>query len=409
VLYTVPSLVIASITDSGTGRFRVATTAPHNLTATTAVHLSACGTASGIWMPVIVSPTQFDLAGSVFAAGAVAGELRMSENCCGEFYDNEIDGIDGDREFAPGNRPYGAGLYIQGAGGIVAHDNVFRRTNLQTNSETLTPASIGVNQATGHIQVTGGASIDSGYSAVSLKCLGGFGSVFVGGGLQVIRPVRDTLRVASGRNVTVDGIESRPGQDSLSGRVRTDTAGTNVRIRNITFPDWNVTAVSNAFELNDLTDYEFVGCSVNNLKPAAQVFEGLRVINCANGLVQGNAIRGNASAYNAGRFNNVTNTLIEGNRFQMTPDGAARETVTMLGTCTGTEYTSTNQHAGGRMNNSSTGGAMHTREPTANSGGKTRQPGDTITNTNPGVGGVAVWVKTAASAGALNWQALTLA
>ena len=81
----------------------------------------------------------------------------------------------------------------------------------------------------------------------------------------------------------------------------------------------------------------------------------------------------------------------------------------MSGVCTGTIYTNDNLHFAGRMGNASTGGAMHTRESSNISGGKTRQQGDTITNTVTGVGAAAIWVKTAASAGGSNWQALTLA
>jgi hypothetical protein len=60
------------------------------------------------------------------------------------------------------------------------------------------------------------------------------------------------------------------------------------------------------------------------------------------------------------------------------------------------------------MSNNSSGGAMHTREANNTSGGKVRQAGDSITNTRPRVGGAALWIKTAPSAGALDWQVLTL-
>jgi len=409
VMYTVPSLVVNSITDNGSGLFRVGCTTDHKFTDGEKIHLTSSGTASGIWEVSVVSPTAFDLVGSVFVAGATTGgDLRPSENCAGTFNNNVFDTIHASREFAPGNKPYGSAIYVQGAGGITGSGNVMRNTGLETNSETLAPGAIGINMATGPIHLTGGSISDTGYSAVSIKNTNGFGPIFVGGGLKITRPTRDSVRVINGRNVIVDGVDVHPGPASLSGRVRVNDVNDLV-LKNIVFPRFDVTASSNAFEIDNVDRFEVSGCRVVNVKPAAQTFEALRILNSDFGIVMGNMIDGGASAFTAARFTAVTNTLISNNLFRMTADGAARETVSLIGTCTGTVYELSNQHFGGRMSNASTGGAMHTRESTANSGGKTRQAGDTITNTNPGAGGVAIWVKTAASAGGTNWQGLTLA
>lgn len=409
VLYTRASLKVTRIGDNGSGAFRVTTSEPHGVLQGEAVHLSACGAADGIWSTRAISPTELDLLGSAHSSAVSLGILSLSESCAGRFNDNQIDGIEGSREYQPGNRPYGAGLYVQSAGGVFAHNNVFRRTNLQTNSETLTPASIGISSPTGMVQITGGSAIDSGRTAVSVKCGQACGQVFIGGGLQIVRPRGDAIRLHSPRHVTLDGIDVTVSADSSSGRLRSDAAGSHVAIRNVTLRDFNVAASSNAIEINALDHFEFVGNRVNSSKPAGAVFEAVKFTGCSRGIVAGNALLGGLSAHTALSVRSTTHTTIENNRIQMTPDGAGRETVSLSGVCTGTVYGVSNDDAGGRMGNTSSGGAMHTRARTNDSGGKMRQPGDSITNTHPVPGGVAVWIKTAASAGSLHWQALTLA
>lgn len=408
VLYTRASLLVTRLTDNGSGAFRVSTSAPHGVVLGEAVHLSDCGPANGIWTTVAVSATELDLVGSAYSAASSLGILSLSESCAGQFSDNVIDGIDGSREYQPGNKPYGAGLYVQSAGGVVAHHNVFRRTNLQTNSETLTPASIGINAPTGPVQISGGSAIDSGRAAVSVKCGKAHGPVFIGGGLQIIRPRGDAIRLHSPRNVTLDGIDVTVSADSTSGRLRSDAAGSQVAIRNVRLRDFNVAAASNAFDISDLNHFEFVGNSVNNAKPLGAVFEAAKFTGCSNGSIAGNRFQGGLSAYTALSIRATTHTSIENNRSQMTADSAGRETVSMAGVCTGTAYGVSNDHASGRIGNTSSGGAMHTRDSNNASGGKVRQAGDTITNTLPSVGGTAVWIKTAASAGTLDWQALKM-
>jgi hypothetical protein len=406
VLYTRASLRVTRIGANGAGGLRVATHEPHGVLQGEAVHLSDCGRADGIWATTAISPTELDLVGSAHATDVALGILSLSESCAGQFHHNVIDGIDGSREYAPGNKPYGAGLYVQSAGGVFAHNNVFRRTNLQTNSETLTPASIGISSPTGTVQVTGGSAIDSGRTAVSVKCGKAHGPVFIGGGLQIVRPRGDAIRLHSPRNVTLDGIDVTVSADSSSGRLRSDAAGSHVAIRNVKMRDFNVAAASNAIEIHSIEHFEFTGNSVNSTKPAGAVFEAVKFSGCSRGTIAHNAMLGGLSAHTALSIRATTHTAVDNNRIQMSPDSAGRETVSLSGVCTGTVYSNSNDHAGGRMANTSSGGAMHTREANNSSGGKVRQPGDTITNTRPGAGGIAVWIKTAASAGPLDWQAL---
>ena len=408
VLYTRASLKVTRISDNGSGAFRVTTSEPHGVEQGEAVHLSDCVQADGIWSTTAITPTELDLMGSSYSPPTTLGILSLSVLCARRVNDNVIEGIDGSREYQPGNRPYGAGLYVQSAGGVFAHNNVFRRTNLQTNSETLTPASIGISSPTGMVQVTGGSAIDSGRTAVSVKSGKAHGQVFIGGGLQIVRPRGDAIRLHSPRNVTLDGIDVTVSADSSSGRLRSDAAGSHVAIRNVRLRDFNVVAASNAIEINALDHFEFVGNSVNGTKPQDAVFEAAKFTGCSNGIIAGNTFRGGLSAYTALTIRATTHTSIDNNRIQMTPDSAGRETVSMTGVCTGTVYGNSNDHASGRMANTSSGGAMHTREANNSSGGKVRQTGDTITNTRPRDGGTAVWIKTAPSAGPLDWRALKL-
>lgn len=96
----------------------------------------------------------------------------------------------------------------------------------------------------------------------------------------------------------------------------------------------------------------------------------------------------------------------------MQDDGAAREAVNMANTCTGTVFHRDNDVLATdgtepRMTNTSTGGQMHTRAVSNVSGGKTRQIGDTIENTDYADTEALFWIKTAVSTAALDWKALT--
>jgi hypothetical protein len=71
----------------------------------------------------------------------------------------------------------------------------------------------------------------------------------------------------------------------------------------------------------------------------------------------------------------------------------------MSGTCTGTVYTADNVDVGARMENSSTGGKMHTRSTSNASGAKARRVGDTILNTAPWATGTFAWVRIADGTG----------
>jgi hypothetical protein len=224
--------------------------------------------------------------------------------------------------------------------------------------------------------------------------------------------VGTAVRILDGNKVSVENIQIYPGPDSAGGRFLTDISGaskaTDVYLKNITFPDYYSLNSSNAFEIADIDGFSIVGCSVRNMNPASRSFECLRVTRCDNGVVTGNYMDGKASAFNSARFTDVTNTVIDSNFFRMTPDGAARETVNMNGTCTGTIFTENNIDGGGRMGNTSTGGQMQTRATGNSSGGKTRQIGDTIANTAPAPGGTYKWVKIAVSAGSSDWERVAI-
>lgn len=77
----------------------------------------------------------------------------------------------------------------------------------------------------------------------------------------------------------------------------------------------------------------------------------------------------------------------------MTDSVSTRPCVTMSGTCTGTSYGRSNHNSIARMENTSTGGRMDTRDSVSTSGGKTRQNGDEIWNTAPAAGGTMGWVR----------------
>lgn len=412
--YTLSSIIPSSYADNGSGEYRVTCTADHGLVTGDWITLrDSSGTANGYWQITKISDTVFDLNGSTYAATSVSSDnVRPAVSCSAVVSNNIVDTIQGDREFAPGNRPYGSGFYVQAAGMIDCTGNIFRRTNLNSNSQTLTPASIGINAAVGPVNITGNIIEDCGYEAVSIKQLDGYAPVHVSG-LQITGVMNGVaFRVQDGNKVSVENVQIYPGPDSNGGRFITSITGaskaTDVYMKNITFPEHYSLNSSNAFEINDVDGFSIIGCSVRNLNPASRSFECLRVSRCDNGVVSGNYMDGKASAYNCARFTDVTNTIIDSNFFRMTPDGAARETVLMSGTCTGTIFTEDNIDGGGRMSNVSTGGQMHTRAAVNNSGGKTRQIGDTITNTAPTTGGTSKWVKVAVSAGGLNWENVTI-
>lgn len=415
VFYTLDGIVPSSYTDNGAGAYRVTCTANHGLETGAWITLrGSTGTANGYWQITKINDNTFDLNGSVYAPTTVTNDrVFPAVSCSAVVSNNIIDGVQGDREVSPGNRPYGAGIYVQGAGTINCTGNIFRRTNLSTNSQTLTPASIGVNAASGPFTVNGNLVEACGYEAVSLKCYTQYAPIIVSG-LQITGVINSTaVRIQDGYNVSIDSVQILPGPNSLGGRfvagLSNASKAYDVYIRNVSYPAYSCVSSTNAFEIADTDGFSFIGCTIRNLKPASQSFECLRILRCDNGVVANNYIDGKASAYIAGVFTSVTNTVIDGNYFRMTADGAARETVLMSGTCTGTTFMNTNIDNDGRMGNTSTGGKMHTRSDNNLSGGKTRQIGDSIVNTSPTAAGTAMWVKIAVSSGGSDWQRLILA
>lgn len=390
VSYTLKTLDVSAIADNGSGVFRVTSDAAHNLTDGDKVHLRDCGDASGVWEVDVQTSTTFDLVGSVYSASVSNGEIRLSENCGGYFAGNLIDGVDADREFTVGNQPYGAGFYVQSSGGIVAEGNIFRRTNLNSNSESLAPGSIGINGATGPVTFTGGGIFDSGYHAMSIKQNGHFGWVRIGGGGMIIsRCERDSISMKTPRFTTLFDIEIETKADATSGRIVATNEvvrGNDLILRNIVCHDFNVTGVSNFLELNEIDVLTVRGVKCINSKPAAQSFEVARIKDCTKADVSLNDFDGGDSAFPALVIDGVTDSNFRANRIRMQDDGAARPAVDMKGTCTGTVYHRDNDALAtdgteARMQNQSTGGQMHTRAATSSSGGKTRQIGDTIENT----------------------------
>ena len=386
--------------------------ANHNMVTGDRVPLGACGDASGIWTVTVIDASNFDLDDSVRTATVSNGAFRMSENCSGYFAGNTIEDVDGFLDAGGGNFPYGAGFYVQAAGGVIGYGNTFLRTNKQTNIHTLSPGSIGINGATGPVSFDGGWIRDSGYSGIFTT--GGtdfFGSVSFGSSLDVANSTESDIRCKSTRNLSFGALLVRPAD-------RRNAVGTNPGVLITDCPDLSIDGLrmpemiglQRPFFITSCDRFSIRGVKLRNKAPNHGVASELAYINsCDDGVLQGNEFDNGLSEYTALTLDAVTNTIISGNRSRMTAGGPAKATVRLINTCTETIYMFDNIDHLGRMENLSTGGRMMTMGLTNQTGGKTRQQGDVILHTDPTTGTLGFWHKITASTGGSDWESAAIA
>jgi hypothetical protein len=368
--------------------------------------------ANGLRVIERVSDTQFDVPGLASTATVtIGGRIRMSKNCGGVFIGNSIDGIEGDREFAAGNNPYGAAFYIQAAGDILVQGLNVVDASKNTNSETLTPGTFGVNVATGHVTLDGFHFDKCNYHAFSIKTQNAGAHVRICNG-TVDRVTKDAISMRYPQFVTIENVNiETTDKDSDSSRIFSQNVGRDVSLINIKAPAFRAPNY-NIIEMQNIDNLVVRGCEFRNVQAASAVCEVARFISCDGGRVDGNIFDGGASAYSALKITGSTDMHFAYNTCRMQDDGAARACVSMSGTCTGTVFDRSNNALATdgtepRMENTSTDGRMHTCAPTNQSGGKTRQIGDTIENSEYADTEALFWAKTAASAGGSDWNAVT--
>ncbi len=414
VCYTAGGPAISRFSANAKGAFRVVTSKAHHLRDGDRVHLSGCGDASGIWEVAIVTDAAFDLINSRYSKHTFLGEMRMSENCAGEIFDNIIDGVAGDRTSGAGE-PFGAGIYFQSVGGISAYGNRIARTNLKTTTQTLAPGGLGINRATGPISFTGGEIRNVGFHGISIVSIDCFGPVYIGGKLSIDNPARNAIDLFAPRFVTLEEIDIVSNRQGASSRILASpqaTRGQNLVLRAITCSDFDVVASNNILEISNIDQLEVSGMMLRNAKSLQYQLEVARFTNCTQALVRGNGFDGGMSRDAALVITNTTNSVFAQNVIRSQAADSSEPVVRMRGRCTGTVYHADNDarragKSGGPAENTSVGGQMHTKAMNNNSGGKMRQSGDTILNTGFPRSGPCKWIKTKASAGGTDWRSVS--
>lgn len=402
---------ITGAANNGVGLVRLTATAHGAVSGDQIVVSGVTGTveANGLWLVDVIDANTVDLRGTRYANAWVSGGTLYVANPTDILIDgNTIEDIDGTPNAANGsNGNFGAGIYCVNVADLTIAHNTIRRTNLGTTTSSLAPACIGISATYGMCLIDGNTCEDSEwrgiYAVSSPNCN------FTIANNTIRRMGREGISIlAVDKSVVITGnaVIARPGSSSSQGFIVNHTTA---KIKRAVIQGNSVTADGHAqpFVIQKVEKLTCGGNVVINEAPGTLTCEAAKFLNIDAGSITGNVFDGGLSGYTALTISAATNVDISGNYSAMT-DLTGRACVSMAGTCTGTVYERSNKSSIGRMENTSTGGNMHTRDNTNSSGGKTRQIGDTIENTAPVASGTAYWAKVAASAGSADWKTLTL-
>lgn len=389
---------VTNAANNGSGVIRITATA-HGLATDDQVNVqSVTGTteANGNWKADVINANTVDLRGSVFTNAWVSGgTIRRITPTDILIHGNIVDGIDGSPTATNGsNGNFGAGIYTVDVGAIVISKNQIRNTNLGTTSASLAPAGIGISGSYGDVLVSGNTVEDCEWYGI-LNTSGPYGDVSIVGN-KVRRNKKDGIRNFDagegtvGDNVVISrkGVTGSPGivVDATTATQRIAVTGNRIRVNGSTRP----------LSISKATGGTVSGNIVSNDALAAVTCEVGYFNGCSRLEITGNVFDGGLSANPALSIVDCTSTVVSGNISRMTDSVSARPCVTMSGTCTGTVYDRSNQNSIGRMENTSTGGVMHTVDTVTTSGGKTRQVNDTVQNTAAATTGIHEWTCIAA-------------
>lgn len=384
---------ISTVANNGGGLIRVTTASPHNYTTGDEVLIQGVGgttEANGIWIATVINSTTIDLNNSVFVnAYTSGGTVEITPDVWDLVEGNTIFDING----AVIGGDSGAGIYAVGVGNVrIANNHVFN-SNINTSSESLAPAGIGVTGLRGSAVISGNMVERCNWHGIlAATCVYG-GTVTITG-----NTVRDCTKVAirsdGSKNVAITGNTVVTGRNtSLSAGIKHSAASACTGI--VISGNHILSYVTRGLYASFAKDYSITGNVLINARPAGTI-EGLVVEDCDQGSVSGNTVDMGASDYCPAIFIRVTNTRISANSFKGgQPAGQVAFTVQLSGVCTNTLFDETNSLSGLYAYNNSTGGTMHTRGTSAPTNAA-RQVGDIHWNTAPAAAGTIAWVATTA-------------
>lgn len=403
---------VTNAVDNGAGLIRL-TAATHECVTGDTISMTTpiVGTveANNVWVVTVIDANTVDLDGSTFVNAYVSGGVFAVYNPGNhEVAGNYISYVDGTPTVTNGmNGNFGAGIYGVGMNGLDIHDNVCTFCNTGTTSASLSPAGIGLGGNIGAIKV---------HSNTIQNCL--WYGIYTPSAPYTFHQIYDnTINTTDKTAIFLYNVGSWSINNNRIEAKRFSTLSFGIIIQSTTGPEncicnnnsiisYNTVAI---VQIVDTSSFVFSGNLITNLGPSTLACRVAYFSGCDAGAVSGNVFNGGLTEFLALHIHNTTNTIISGNYSIITDGGTAPTTVLMDGTCTGTVYTNDNVNLIGRMENSSTGGTMHTRSTNNLSGNHIRSQGDTILRTDITAGSVAMWGKKAQSNAGADWTTLTWA
>ncbi|MGB3930515.1 MAG: hypothetical protein WBL20_16330, partial [Sphingobium sp.] len=236
-----PILTIQSISDNGSGLFRVTTTAAHGLHSGDRLRQTRCGSANGAFDVTVISPTVYDCVGSTYAVGALAGTALRYQQAVTGAADNGSGGI---RLTVPGHKfDDGEWVRTSAIGGVTAANGDFRiayidadHVDLAMGTSGSAPAFAGAYSSGGYIQRCS-AQVYIGPGARDVTINGGT----IGTSTQGLNRCRYAIIIEPGcKNITIDADIS---VDARSAILNLSAAEPTVQIRNRRLSETNLRAI----------------------------------------------------------------------------------------------------------------------------------------------------------------------